>query len=202
MAMTAMSILICVIVLNLHHRDPNSPVPTWLRRLTHQLMAPVVCMQSVARRTTPRCNGISSPDDYQLCDFSKGYTMAMQNDNASLDIDCTSFDEYNNMNTRTDFGSSRRRRPKEQNGDTGGGGGPENSSKSALLEEVVRHLRRMTTKMKEKEEQDALMNDWKVAAKILDRFFLVLFVLFAVVASVTLLLIYPMFCKYLNEDID
>ena len=211
MAMTAMSILICVIVLNLHHRDPNSPVPTWLRRLTHRIMAPLVCMQSLTRNvkivSNKSCNNVPmSATVYQMHDCSRtGYKMAMHADTTVFDGEYS--DELNpgnhinsigkpNSTSHADNGFNRSRSHADEE-DT-----DNTTQKSPLLEEVVRHLRRMTSKMKEREDQEALKNDWKLAAKILDRFFLVLMTLFALVASVVLLLFYPMTCKYLNEDID
>lgn len=67
MSMTATSILIVVVVLNVHNRDPSAPVPKWLRHLAHDVMAPMVCMRSAAKPKTV----------YKMCEFTREYAHCM-----------------------------------------------------------------------------------------------------------------------------
>ena len=170
MAMTATSILICVVVLNLHHRDPNAPVPLWLRRLTHNVMAPLVCMRS---HTMQRGQAV-----YQLCEFSQNYAMSMQHtENHTTEetpLAAPTLEDANLCEQVCYLTKS-------------------SGKKKALLEEVVKHLRQITAKLKEKDETEALKAEWKTVAKILDRFFLMLFILIVIISSTLLLLVYPYF---------
>ncbi len=166
--MTATSILICVVVLNLHHRDPNAPVPHWLYKLTYNIMAPLVCMRGHTNR---------GQSVYQLCEFTREYMVGHFSQENQTESD--------SLNT-----------PVDENGlceqvcylmKSG--------KKKILLEEVVKHLRTITAKLKEMDEQENLKTQWKVVAKILDRFFLVVFIIIVIVSSTTLLLIYPLLAQ-------
>ena len=175
MAMTATSILICVVVLNLHHRDPNAPVPRWLRHLTYNIMAPMVCMRS---HINHRGSTV-----YQLCEFAKDYAMSVHENHADTDQQApqTSLEDNGICDQMCYLmkGSAK---------------------KKVLLEEVVKHLRQITCKIKEQDEQDSLKAEWKIVAKILDRFFLILFVLLVIVSSVVLLFIYPLSARGFSFD--
>lgn len=63
----------------------------------------------------------------------------------------------------------------------------------------MKHLRHITDKLREKDEEDTLKGEWETVAKILDRFFLMMFVFVVVISSVTLLLLYPMTSKKLDS---
>ena len=67
-----------------------------------------------------------------------------------------------------------------------------------VLEEILKHLRQITAKLKEKDEQDNMKAEWKVVAKILDRFFLLVFVLLVFVSSLVLLFVYPLSARKVN----
>lgn len=208
MAMTAMSILICVIVLNLHHRDPSAPVPVWLTKLTHGIMAPLVCMQVHMRshrkslndhkaalyKTVSNCSNASDvklPGNYVNmagnCSGATTFTNRYQNVQRSEDghpfDSCGSAN--NNNSTTTTFQRNNTvninylaRYYKLQN-------------KREILEEILVHVQQITSKLKEDEEEAILRTDWKVVAKILDRFFLLMFILLVVVSSLSLLVIHP-----------
>ncbi len=173
--MTAMSILICVIVLNLHHRDPNRPVPPWLQR-TVTIMTYVVCMRGRLRLRTPTV--------YQLCEFAREQ---FSPDSSRDRYSGTSFDDYNQSTYHRDTSCP------EDNGlfDHVGYFLSRGSNKRVIMEEILRHLRQICLRLKEKEEQDSLKADWKIVAKILDRFFLLVFVLLVFVSSAVLLFLYP-----------
>ncbi len=180
MAMTAASILICVVVLNLHHRDPSSPPPLWLRRLTYDFLAPIVCMRS--RR--PRGQTV-----YQLCEFAKDYAVG-----TAIHVDSSLDSGFDQTNMRDQSFSSVRDQSSIDETSLN-----ENmyflmktGRKKVMLEEVIQHLRKVTAKIKEKDEQETLKTEWKNVAKILDRFFLVIFILLVFISSTVLLYVYPM----------
>ena len=182
--MTATSILICVVVLNLHHRDPSAPAPKWLKNLTYNVLAPLVCMKS---REPKKGKTV-----YQLCEFTRDYAMGTAlNDN---------YTEYHTTNIDSSATPMNHTSSLEDNGfndqmyyllKSG--------RKKVLLEEVVQHLRKITFKIKEKDEQESLKSEWKNVAKILDRFFLMVFVFLVIISSVVLLYVYPMDARERNE---
>ena len=73
------------------------------------------------------------------------------------------------------------------------GEGKSGHKANSELEEILYHLRQITGRLKDSEEQDAIRLQWKMLAKMLDRFFLILFVLLVVVSTIGLLVIYPLF---------
>lgn len=181
MAMTATSILICVVVLNLHHRDPNAPVPRWLRHLTYNIMAPMVCMRS---HTNTRGSTV-----YQLCEFAKDYAMTLHENHS--DQDQREQQQQQTAQTSLDDNGICDHMCYIMKG---------SAKKKILLEEVVKHLRQITCKIKEQDEQDSLKAEWKIVAKILDRFFLILFILIVIVSSLVLLILYPLSARGFSFD--
>ena len=67
-----------------------------------------------------------------------------------------------------------------------------NRATKEMVEEILQHIRQITFKLREDEEEGLLRTDWQVVANILDRFFLVLFVVLIVVSTTVLLFFYPM----------
>ena len=195
MAMTAMSILICVMVLNLHHRDPNAPLPKWLRQMTFDVMAPLVFMTS---QTKDRDTAL-----YQLCELKKEFpglasasasiTPGSANGNGNNDsgvemtADTQSCIEDLERTQRAQRRLSIRQRLSEQSTE---------ESCCRVWTEVLKHVRVITAKLHENEEQDILKAEWKIAAKILDRFFLGLFVLLVIVSSIVMLYIFPLLGRH------
>ena len=182
--MTATSILICVVVLNLHHRDPSAPVPKWLRNITYNVMAPLVCMKSRAPK--------KGKSVYKLCEFTRDYAMGTALNDNYTEYQTTNIDSFttplNHTSTLEDNGISDHMYYLLKSG-----------RKKVMLEEVVQHLRRITFKIKEKDEQETLKTEWKNVAKIMDRFFLMVFVSLVIISSVVLLYVYPMSARERNE---
>lgn len=164
--MTAMSILICVVVLNLHHRDPNAPVPPWLHYLTFNLMSYAVCMRSYLQRQ----NRTSA---YQMCEFRAHSSLSNHENHLDSATEYTSCVDENGLCDHVSYLVRN----------TG--------KKKIVLEEILRNIRHITSKMKENEEQDIIKAEWKLVAKILDRFFLLFFILLVVISSLVLLFLYP-----------
>jgi len=187
MVMTAMSICVCVMVLNIHHRDPNQPVPGWLHRLTHDCLAYTVCMRSHV--TPPKYQqGLQ-----QLCNFSQGYAREFAAPPAADRGESNSF-QANDTDSLPPADVPNHQMPSfEDNGlgesvamlvKTAG-------KKKAMLQEIVKHLRTITSKLKEKEDENVIQTQWKTVALILDRFFLVVFIVIVVGSSLFCLILYP-----------
>uniref|UniRef100_A0A1B0CT83 Neurotransmitter-gated ion-channel transmembrane domain-containing protein n=2 Tax=Lutzomyia longipalpis TaxID=7200 RepID=A0A1B0CT83_LUTLO len=56
---------------------------------------------------------------------------------------------------------------------------------------ILKELQFITTRMKKADEEAELISDWKFAAMVVDRFCLIVFTLFTIIATVTVLLSAP-----------
>ena len=84
MFMNTVSVMLTVLVLNLHHRNENKPVPNWLRRLAFDIVARILCMHSREdtrrwhrgyRRADVDVNVLSS-QPHKKKETNDGYTLA------------------------------------------------------------------------------------------------------------------------------
>jgi len=164
MGMTALSILFCVVVLNLHHEEKNTPVPHWLR-CVYNYVAFVLCMRHY--------NSGQRASLFPLIDVKQ----SLRRNNMSYRRQAPlPFDGLLESSMYSDDGRSTT-----------------NHKAGSAMEEILQHLRQVTGRLKESEEQDIIRLQWKMLAKLLDRFFLILFVLLVVVSSLGLLVFYPLF---------
>ena len=177
MAMTAASIVIFVVVLNLHHRDPNAPVPMWLKWLAYDVMAPLVCMTS--HRVRP------GPGVYQMCEFTRDFARSVPHHEENNHTDESTLSSRLDDESICEQVSYLMKNPVKR---------------KALLEEIIKHLRQITAKIKETDDQDLLKAEWKAVAKILDRFFLIIFVCVVVISSIVILFIYPTMVQESKAD--
>jgi nicotinic acetylcholine receptor len=60
-----------------------------------------------------------------------------------------------------------------------------------LLDEILQHLRDITSKMKRNIRREQIKEEWKMLAKIIDRFLLVMFLIAITGLTVSILYIYP-----------
>lgn len=56
---------------------------------------------------------------------------------------------------------------------------------------ILKELQFITGRMKKRDEEQDLISDWKFAAMVVDRFCLIVFTLFTIIATVTVLLSAP-----------
>ncbi len=74
--------------------------------------------------------------------------------------------------------------------------------KKPLFEEILQHLREITTKMKRNIKRDQVKEEWKMVAKIVDRFLLIIFMLAIVSLTVTILYLYPVLATHFAEQVE
>ncbi len=72
--------------------------------------------------------------------------------------------------------------------------------KKPLFEEILQHLRDITGKMKRNIKRDQIKEEWKMVAKIVDRFLLIIFMLAIVSLTVTILYLYPVLATHFAEQ--
>ncbi len=192
MVMTGFSIVISVIVLDLHHHEPTSPVPRWLRRLVFGCMARLLCI------FTPFTSEHSSL--FQIAHGRVRKEPGGCRENGTLDEE-----EHLESNNVDGLGLHH---------DSGGGGGglPAGGDgmhtfvrglydeleaimaprkRKPLFEEILQHLRDITSKMRRNIRRDQVKEEWKMLAKIIDRFLLVMFLIAITALTISILYIYP-----------
>ncbi len=177
MVMTAFSIVISVIVLDLHHHEPSNPPPKWLRRIVFGFMAHIICMR------TPYQNESSSL--FQIAHGKLRHPMH--------DTD----DEEDRMEENHLPGLTHLMRGLYDDLETV----MAPKKKKPLFEEILQHLRDITTKMKRNIKREQIKEEWKMVAKIIDRFLLVVFLIAIVMLTSTILYIYPELAVRFNPDI-
>lgn len=189
--MTAFSIVISVIVLDLHHHEPTEPPPRWLRYLVFNIMARVTCQR------TPYSNESSSL--FQIA-HGRMRQSARQSSNRS---------NHNHHNSVAE--EDEEERIMEENhvtnlhvmmkglyDDLEAVMAPK--KKKPLFDEILQHLRDITTKMKRNIKREQIKEEWKMVAKVMDRFLLVVFLIAIVGLTVSILYIYPQIAVISNPQ--
>ena len=197
MAMTAASILLCVVLLNFHHRDSSTRIPIWLKHVTFQYLAPLACMRTQvkthldAEYTREQCerslrrahngsvrSGCSRHSSVRAEGFAALTDFELEHQNHFSDVTESSFND-DVSGVRRSFRTQYRERQR----------------KRAVIEEIVRHIRQITRKLDESDDEAVLLSDCKMVAKILDRTLLMLFTVLVVLSSVFMLVVFPLFQK-------
>lgn len=68
---------------------------------------------------------------------------------------------------------------------------PVNSGGQRDLQSILRELQFITNRMKKADEEAEVISDWKFAAMVVDRFCLIIFTMFTIIATVAVLLSAP-----------
>ena len=180
MVMTAISIVISVIVLDLHHHEPTSPVPAWMGRIVFGFMARLMCMKVPGyQEQSPGVfhgRGHHTRTSYRTGSHHGTQPHHAEEENAFVVEDNSLHDGINHFvkNFYDDLDSviaPKKRVP--------------------LFDEILQHLREMTNRMKRNIKREQIKEEWKLLAKVLDRFLLIVFLLVITGLTVTILYIYP-----------
>ena len=188
MVMTAFSIVISVIVLDLHHHEPSSPVPRWVRKMVFGVMAKMLCMK------TPYQNESSSL--FQIAHGRLGYGLAGSSSRFAHNVD--DCDEEDVLNENNILGLHTLM--KGLYDDLEAVMAPK--KKKPLFDEILQHLRDITTKMKRNIKREQVKEEWKMIAKIVDRFLLIIFMFAIIALTLTILYIYPVLATAMAEKTE
>ena len=72
--------------------------------------------------------------------------------------------------------------------------------KKPLFDEILQHLRDITAKMKRNIKREAIQEEWKMVAKVIDRCLLIIFLIAIITLTLSILYIYPIVAVKLNPD--
>ncbi len=168
MAMTSLSIVLTVFVLQLHHVGPNTkPVPVWIKKIVIGVIARILCMTAhIARYYNIKYDDKPErKDEMMLTSFM-----------SHIDIK-----ESNNCNGRLNQNTLQLRdsmiEPVERN---------------VSYDKISRHLKILVSKHDGEDEYQDIINEWRLVAHIMDRFLFWLFFISSFVSSLSILVFQPM----------
>lgn len=170
MAMTSLSIVLTVFVLQLHHVGPNTkPVPVWIRKVVIGVIARAICMTSHLQGYYAYREPNSKKDEMCLTSF----------------IDNLDIKDSNNCNgrlnqTQLQYGLDNRAM------------GDNNRDRNVNYDKISRHLKILVSKHDGEDEFQDIINEWRLVAHIMDRFLFWLFLIGSFLSSISILVFKPM----------
>ncbi|XP_041566585.1 acetylcholine receptor subunit alpha-type acr-16 isoform X11 [Drosophila gunungcola] len=182
MFMVASSVVLTVVVLNYHHRTADiHEMPPWIKSVFLQWLPWILRMGRPGRKITRKTILLSNRmKELELKERSSKSLLANV-----LDID----DDFRHTisGSQTAIGSSasfgRPTTVEEHHTAIGC------NHKDLTL--ILKELQFITARMRKADDEAELIGDWKFAAMVVDRFCLIVFTLFTIIATVTVLLSAP-----------
>ncbi|XP_064619930.1 neuronal acetylcholine receptor subunit alpha-10-like isoform X2 [Lineus longissimus] len=163
MAMTSLSIVLTVFVLQLHHVGPHErPVPEWVKFIMFKIVARLLFMRKAIKKA--EYGREAKRDEMCLATFGEHH----------LDIKDT------NCNGRlSPLQLSHDRRDRERG--------------SVAFDKISKHLRVLVAKQTYEDNFQEIVDEWRLVAHIMDRFLFWLFFISGFVSSIVILVIRPMY---------
>ncbi|XP_068140462.1 neuronal acetylcholine receptor subunit alpha-7 isoform X1 [Drosophila tropicalis] len=182
MFMVASSVVLTVVVLNYHHRTADiHEMPPWIKSVFLQWLPWILRMGRPGRKITRKTILLSNRmKELELKERSSKSLLANV-----LDID----DDFRHTisGSQTAIGSSasfgRPTTVEEHHTAIG--------CNHKDLHLILKELQFITARMRKADDEAELISDWKFAAMVVDRFCLIVFTLFTIIATVTVLLSAP-----------
>lgn len=182
MFMVASSVVLTVVVLNYHHRTADiHEMPPWIKSVFLQWLPWILRMGRPGRKITRKTILLSNRmKELELKERSSKSLLANV-----LDID----DDFRHTisGSQTAIGSSasfgRPTTVEEHHNSIG--------CNHKDLHLILKELQFITARMRKADDEAELISDWKFAAMVVDRFCLIVFTLFTIIATVAVLLSAP-----------
>ncbi|XP_068083459.1 neuronal acetylcholine receptor subunit alpha-7 [Anabrus simplex] len=181
MFMVASSVVLTVVVLNYHHRTADiHEMPQWIKSVFLQWLPWILGMSRPGKKITRKTILMSNRmKELELKERSSKSLLANV-----LDIDddirhCTA------PNSTSTAGFLRSAATLEDASST------PCSVAQRELQAILRELQFITSRMRKADEEQELISDWKFAAMVVDRFCLIIFTMFTIIATVAVLLSAP-----------
>ncbi|XP_065165088.1 neuronal acetylcholine receptor subunit alpha-7 isoform X2 [Atheta coriaria] len=187
MFMVASSVVLTVVVLNYHHRTADiHEMPQWIKTVFLQWLPWFLGMSRPGKKITRKTIMMNSRmKELELKERSSKSLLANV-----LDID----DDFRNVS-----GGGNNASMTTSLGGAYGMRHPTTIEEAAMpasgtqrdLQHILRELQFITNRMKKADEEAEVISDWKFAAMVVDRFCLIIFTLFTIIATVAVLLSAP-----------
>lgn len=174
MAVTSLSIILTVIVLNLHHARPHQRVlPNWVRYLVLHVIARIVRC-----KCGPKMNRQRQKQEANSTD-QKETSLRLAND-------------VTRHSPVTELRASRLLRRADQSNDYCVY--PESGSDSrrqALMEDMLRCIKKMVARRDQEDQDEATVTEWQDVAAVFDRLLFIFCLIVTVLTTLILILIIP-----------
>ncbi|KAF2899691.1 hypothetical protein ILUMI_06484 [Ignelater luminosus] len=186
MFMVASSVVLTVVVLNYHHRTADiHEMPQWIKSVFLQWLPWILGMSRPGKKITRKTILMNSRmKELELKERSSKSLLANV-----LDID----DDFRNVSgggnsasVTTSLGAGFMRHPT-----TIEEAAMPSSGTQRDLQLILRELQFITARMRKADEEAEVISDWKFAAMVVDRFCLIIFTMFTIIATVAVLLSAP-----------
>ncbi|XP_066157968.1 neuronal acetylcholine receptor subunit alpha-7 isoform X6 [Euwallacea fornicatus] len=187
MFMVASSVVLTVVVLNYHHRTADiHEMPQWIKTVFLQWLPWILRMSRPGKKITRKTIMMNSRmKELELKERSSKSLLANVLD-IDDDIRNVSGVSGNSSTMSTNLGPGFGRNATTIEDTTMSG-----SSGQRDLQLILKELQFITNRMKKADEEAEVISDWKFAAMVVDRFCLIIFTMFTIVATVAVLLSAP-----------
>ncbi|XP_077982031.1 neuronal acetylcholine receptor subunit alpha-10-like [Glandiceps talaboti] len=180
MIMVSFSVTMAILTLHVHHQGPHlRPVPKWIRRFILGYLARCVFMcrdknvykqnlrGSAANGHRPKklqytetCNSLLSNQDTEdngIIIQMNGPSTRMKTSNSCSMVRSSMMSVASMTSVKQNFQPGR--------------------DAVKVLNQILQHVRKLTERLGEREKRHQWQNDWKEVAEVIDRFFLILYIL-------------------------
>lgn len=206
MVMTASSIVASVLVLELHHHDPTTPVPPLLRRVVLDKIGRRLCILASGRRPSKRK---SDHHHHNHHSHRQSRTVRSNSTLPYLTAAAAGDDEYQHRRTSSsppyvaaDNGVKGVAHVRKINTtddvvglmqvndvfDNSSRMGSSSSSAISVLDEILASVRFLAFRLRQNGAKNDVRDEWKLVARVFDRLMLMLFV--AAICTLTLAILY------------
>ncbi|XP_064618674.1 neuronal acetylcholine receptor subunit alpha-10-like isoform X2 [Lineus longissimus] len=179
MAMTSLSVIIAVIILNIHHKGVGDKRPPyWLRRLVLSKLSHLVCLHrkeytKISKSPNSEEKGLSH-NHAQLQSFKSAFSDSpMETTRLSTRIHHVNESDNVGQGIGNSVGSSFR-------------------SRNPTDEEIVKHLRVLIDKQEKADHEVNVIREWQDIATVLDRCLFWVFFFVTTVATIGVLVLRPL----------
>ncbi|XP_056645352.1 neuronal acetylcholine receptor subunit alpha-7 isoform X2 [Diorhabda sublineata] len=191
MFMVASSVVLTVVVLNYHHRTADiHGMPQWIKSVFLQWLPWILGMSRPGKKLTRKTILMNSRmKELELKERSSKSLLAnvLDIDDDFRNVTGATSGSGNNSTLTTNLGPGFIRHPTTIEDTNISGSG----SFQRDLQHILRELQFITNRMKKADEEAEVISDWKFAAMVVDRFCLIIFTMFTIIATVAVLLSAP-----------
>ena len=184
MAMTSLSIVLTVFVLQLHHVGPNQkPVPLWIKNIVIKVIGPLLCMKGYVDNHYSNTSAAKASDDVttSFSDHQMDYLDSSNNCNGKAHYPPHHQSHLHPLLTH----SPSVRRQVLSRGDY------QNDDKVSY-DQISSHLKILVSKHDGEDEFQDIINEWRLVAHIMDRFLFWIFLVGSFLSSLVILVFMPM----------
>ncbi|GIX82476.1 uncharacterized protein CDAR_122141 [Caerostris darwini] len=195
MAITSISVVVTVVVLNFHYRGPSrKEVPSYLRELFLKRFASCSCYNSPKKgKRTNYEAGVHLPSAFKggsfrlTIDSLHDELKEMNSDlTCNEPIVCSSGHNVNDNKRRVPSSKS------QVNGSSPGGGSGAGSSGTRIQAEILRTLQYLLYRQEQEDYRIRVVDEWRQMALVIDRILFWIFFVVTLVSSLSFLVIVPL----------